>query len=172
MSGQTVEAGPAGEAETTNSGHDRGASAGQRQQVRTDLYPRRARPDASLPDRGTSPTVLLRVRELSGCLKNDAAPDLNGMVGETFVEPTQQGDIESGGDPMRPFLIMSTSNSCRWRSSIASSSRLICAARPGSRDSTTSFALLPSSTVGAFVGCASCASRATWISVHSPDIDI
>jgi hypothetical protein len=105
MSGQTVEAGPAGEAGTTNSGHDRGASAGQRQQVRTGLYPRRARPDASLPDRGTSPTVLLRVRELSGCLKNDAAPDLNGMVGETFVEPTQQGDIESGGDPMRPFLI-------------------------------------------------------------------
>jgi hypothetical protein len=83
------------------------------------------------------------VGDLPGCLENHATPNLDGMVGEAFIKPAQESDIDGGCDAMRPVFLGEKGSRRWWSSFIATSSRLICKARSGSRDSTTSLALLP-----------------------------
>jgi hypothetical protein len=41
---------------------------------------------------------------LAGCLKNNATLDFDRVVGEAFIEPAQQRNIDGGLHAVRPFL--------------------------------------------------------------------
>lgn len=42
---------------------------------------------------------------LTGRVEDDAATDLNGMVGEALVEPAQQCDVDGGGNARAPLPV-------------------------------------------------------------------
>jgi hypothetical protein len=56
----------------------------------------------------------------AGCLEDDAPADLDGVVGEAFVEPSQKSDIDGGLHAVRPFLFFEQSEQVlvEWRQSI------------------------------------------------------
>jgi hypothetical protein len=51
----------------------------------------------------------LGVGYLAGRLEDNATPNLDGVVGEAFVEPSQKSDIDGGLHAVRPFLFFEQS---------------------------------------------------------------
>lgn len=48
----------------------------------------------------------LHVGGFSGCLEDNAAPNLDCMVGEAFIKAPQESDINCGSHAVRPVLFL------------------------------------------------------------------
>jgi hypothetical protein len=84
---------------------------------------------------------------LAGRLEDNATPNFNRMVGEAFIKPAQQRNIHGGLHAVGPFLSFEQSEEVlvKFVDDFIVTADLRCPF--GSRDSTTSLALLPKSTV-------------------------
>jgi hypothetical protein len=73
--------------------------------LRVGVFADRPAPPALACGIGTSRLTNSRIGSFSGRLEDHATPNLDGMVGEAFIKPAQERNIDGGCDAMGPVLL-------------------------------------------------------------------
>ncbi len=73
--------------------------------LRVGVFADRPAPPALACGIGTSRLTNSHIGSFSGRLEDHATPNLDGMVGEAFIKPAQERNIDGGCDAMGPVLL-------------------------------------------------------------------